>query len=100
MDKKDETSGLTGREYMDGLRFAELVRHPHWPIFKEYCELYVKMKMENIYNNVEGQLNDDYYRGCGHGIDELLTLLNTRIELALRQQKKEADENSAGDKEN
>lgn len=99
MDKKDETSGLTEQQYRDGLRFAELVKHPHWSAFKEYCELYVKMKMENIYNNVDGQLNDDYYRGCGKGVEELLTLLNTRIDLALAQEQRESEANSAKDKE-
>lgn len=102
MDKRDDTSGLTEQEYRDGLHLAQLAEHNGWPVFKTFCDLYVNDNKEIVFNNtnVEKQLSDDYYRGCGKGVEELLLILNTRIELALRQQKKETDENSAEEKEN
>ena len=102
MDKRDDTSGLTEQEYRIGLHLAELVKHNGWSVFRDFCDLYVNDNKDKVFDNtnVEKQLSDDYYRGCGKGIEELLFILNTRIELALRQQKKEADENSAEEKEN
>lgn len=100
MDKRDKDSGLTDQEYRDGLHLAELARHGGWSVFKSFCELYVNDNKNILFNNVEGQLNDAYYRGCGKGVEELLTLLKTRIELALAQEQRELEANSAGEKEN
>ena len=97
MVKIDEKSGLTEKEYRDGLRLAKLTKHRSWPIFLAICEGYINDKKDVVFDNLENQLIANYDRGCGHGVDELLILLKTQTTQALAQEERLA--NSAEGKE-
>lgn len=99
MDHRDEKSGLTDSEYRDGLRLARMVKGEGWPVFKALCDKYIDEKKEVVFDNKENHLIANFDRGCGSGIGELLVLLTTQIQLALAQEQRELEANSAEKKE-
>lgn len=86
---------ITEQEYRDGLQLAEIRGHPAWPLFLRFCDKYIKDKKEEIFDNLENQLVAVNNRGCVNGVSELLVLLDDQIKLALAQQEREAEANSA-----
>lgn len=99
----DPISGLTIGEFRDGLKLDGMVRSAKanglWQIFIAFCEQYTSEKREAVFNNTEDQPSGNLDRGRAMGVEELLELLNTRIELALAQEKRESEADSAKDKE-
>lgn len=91
MDKIDEISGLTEKQYRDGLRLAKLARHSAWPVLLAICEEYINDKKDVVFDNLEDQLRGNYDRGCGHGVAELLILLKNQTTQALAQEKRLAN---------
>lgn len=97
MDRTDKTSGLTEREYQNGLRLAKLAKNRAWSSFLDFCEIEIKELKETVFNNREDQLEANLNRGRGMGILELLDSLKTRTTLALAQEERLA--NSVEDEE-
>ena len=95
MSEVDKLSVITEQEYRDGLQLAEITRHRAWPLFLSFCKDYIEKKKEEVFENLEDQLAAINNRGCGRGVGELLVLLNDQIKLALAQQEREAEANSA-----
>lgn len=91
MDRADKISGLTEREYHDGLRLAKLAKNRAWSAFLDFCEIQIKELKETVFNNREDQLEANLNRGRGMGILELLVSLKTRTTQALAQEERLAN---------